>query len=364
MKIPFIDLQTQYQAYKNEIDEAIKRVLDSSGYIMGPEVDGLQKELAEYVGVKHAIGCSSGTSAIELALRALGIGAGDEVITTPFTFFATAEMINAVGAEPVFVDIDRETYNIDPQKIEDAITQKTKAIMPVGIFGQCANMAAVESIAKKYNLRVIEDAAQSFGAVQGGKKSCSFGDVACTSFFPAKPLGCYGDGGAVFTNSDELAERIKILLNHGQTVRYVHSHIGMNGRLDAIQAAILRVKLKHFDAEIAKRQEVAKFYNEALKGVTTTPYIAADNVSAYAQYTILVDDREGFIAKMAAQRIPTAIHYPIPLYKQEVYKYMNVDSSLFPVCEEISARVISLPFSPFITKEDLTYVCDTIKGIL
>jgi len=220
-------------------------------------------------------------------------------------------MINAVGAEPVFVDIESDTYNINPQKIEDAITQKTKAIMPVGIFGQCANMGDIETIAKKYNLRVIEDAAQSFGAEQGGKKSCSFGDVACTSFFPAKPLGCYGDGGAVFTNSDELAERIKILLNHGQTVRYVHSLIGMNGRLDAIQAAILRVKLKHFASEMDKRQEVARIYDEGLKGVTTTPIIAPNNKSAYAQYTILVPDRDGFIAKMNEKGIPTAIHYPL-----------------------------------------------------
>ncbi len=244
MKINFIDLQAQYQAYKQEIDAQIQDVLNTSSYIMGSKVAELEENLLKFVGCKHSIACSSGTDALLLALMALDIKAGDEVITSPFTFIATAEMIAFVGATPVFVDIDEKTYNIDSTKIEEKITSRTKAIMPVSIFGQTSDMDAVNKIAKKYNLKVIEDAAQSFGANYNGKKSCNLSDIATTSFFPAKPLGCYGDGGAIFTNDDELAKKMRIILNHGQSAKYFHSHIGINGRIDTIQAGVLNVKLK------------------------------------------------------------------------------------------------------------------------
>ncbi len=265
MKINFINLQRQYQKYKIDIDAQIKEVIDSAGYIMGPKVSNLEDNLASFTGVSHAVACSSGTDALILSLMALGIRPGDEVITTPFTFIASAETIAFLGAVPVFVDIDEKTFNIDASKIEEKITCKTKAIMPVSLFGQVADMDAIGEIAKKYKLKVIEDAAQSFGAEYRGKKSCNLSEIACTSFFPAKPLGCFGDGGAIFTDDDELASKMRILLNHGQTKQYVHSNIGINGRLDAIQAGIIDVKLTHFSDEISKRQEIAKKYSNNLK---------------------------------------------------------------------------------------------------
>ena len=258
----FIDLGAQYRAYKDEIDTSIHAVLDTSHYIMGQKLSDFETNLATFSGAKHAIGCSSGTSALILALLALDIKAGDEVITTPFTFIATAEMIAFMGAKPVFVDINERTYNIDASKIEEKITTRTKAIMPVSLFGQCADMDEIAKIASKNGIAVIEDGAQSFGALYKGKRSCNLSVIGCTSFFPAKPLGCYGDGGAVFTSDDELAKKIRILLNHGQTERYIHKYIGFNGRLDAIQAAVLDVKLKYFNAELAKRQIIAKNYSK------------------------------------------------------------------------------------------------------
>lgn len=360
MKINFINLQGQYKRYKEEIDKEIHEVLDTSGYIMGPKIAKLEENLANFVGCKHAIACSSGTDALLLALMALDIKTGDEVITTPFTFIATAEMIAFVGATPVFVDIDEKTYNIDVLQIEAKITSKTKAIMPVSLFGQVANMDVINEIAKKYNLKVIEDAAQSFGATYKGRKSCNLSDIGTTSFFPAKPLGCYGDGGAVFTNNDELASKMRIILNHGQTQRYVHSHIGINGRLDAIQAGVLNVKLKYFDEEIAQRQIVAKKYNENLKNVIV-PFVEEDNLSVWAQYCIRVKDRDVMLKKCADKGVPTGVYYPIPLHLQEVFQYLGYKKGDFPITEAVSLDIMALPMSAFLTKEEQDYIIEVVN---
>lgn len=361
MKINFIDLQSQYQKYKSEIDLEIEEVLNTSGYIMGPKVAKIEQELADFVGVKHAIACSSGTDALILALIALDIGRGDEVITTPFTFIATAEAIAFLGAKPVFVDVDEKTYNIDVSKIEEKITPKTKAILPVSLFGQVSDMDEINKIAKKYNLKVIEDAAQSFGATYKEKKSCNLSDIGCTSFFPAKPLGCYGDGGSLFTNNDALAKKIRIILNHGQTERYVHSYIGINGRLDAIQAGVLSVKLKYYKEELDKRENIADIYNKKLKNVIT-PSILENSTSVYAQYCIRVDNREEMIAKCSEKNVPTAVYYPIPLHLQEVFEYLGYIKGDFPVTEQISRDIMALPMSAFLTEEEQKYIIEVING--
>lgn len=359
MEINFIDLQGQYQKYKKEIDKEIHEVLDTSMYIGGKVIE-LERNLEKYTGVKHAIACSSGTDALLLALMALDLKAGDEVTTTPFTFIATAEMIAFVGAIPVFVDIDEKTYNIDASQIEAKITNKTKAIIPVSLFGQIADIGAINDIAKKHNIKVIEDAAQSFGATYKGKKSCNLSDIGITSFFPAKPLGCYGDGGAIFTNDDELASKMRIILNHGQTQRYVHSHVGINGRLDAIQAGILNVKLKYFDEEIDKRQEVAKKYNEKLKDVIV-PFLEEKNLSVFAQYCIRVKDRDTMLKKCSDKGVPTGVYYPIPLHLQEVFQYLGYKSGDFPITEKVSLDIMALPMSAFLTKEEQDFIIETIN---
>lgn len=359
MKINFIDLQGQYQKYKNEIDNEIHEVLDSSMYI-GGKVTELEKNLVNFVGCKHAIACSSGTDALLLALMALDIKTGDEVITTPFTFIATAEMIAFTGATPVFVDIDEKTYNIDASKIEAKITDKTKAIMPVSLFGQISDMDEINKIAKKYNIKVIEDAAQSFGAEYKGKKSCNLSDIGTTSFFPAKPLGCYGDGGAVFTNDDELASKMRIILNHGQTQRYVHSHIGINGRLDAIQAGVLNVKLKYFNEEIIKRQNIAEKYNNNLKKVLV-PIIEKDNKSVWAQYCIRVENREEVLEKCSNKGVPTGVYYPIPLHLQEVFEYLGYKVGDFPITEKVSNDIMALPMSAFLTDEEQNFIIKVVN---
>lgn len=361
MKINFIDLQAQYQKYKEEIDAEIHDVLNTSSYIMGNKVGLLENNLVKYSKVKHAIACSSGTDALLLALMALNIQAGDEVITTPFTFIATAEMIAFMGAKPVFVDIDEYTYNIDPSKIETAITSKTKAIMPVSIFGQTADMDEINKIAKKYNLKVIEDAAQSFGAEYKGYKSCNLSDIATTSFFPAKPLGCYGDGGAIFTNNDTLAEKIRIILNHGQSAKYFHSHIGINGRIDTIQAGVLNVKLKYFDNEINKRQSIAKKYTAELKNVIA-PYVHNNNKSVWAQYCIRVKNRDVMMQKCAEKGVPTAIYYPLPLHLQEVFTYLGYKNGDFPITEKVSSEIMALPMSAFLTEEEQKYIIEVVNG--
>jgi len=360
MKVNFIDLQGQYQKYKEEIDKEIHEVLDTSMYIGGKVLE-LEKNLSEFVGCKHAIACSSGTDALILAIMALDIKAGDEIITTPFTFIATAETIAFLGAVPVFVDIDEATYNIDASKIEAKITDKTKAIMPVSLFGQVSDMNEINKIAKKHNLKVIEDAAQSFGAKHKGEKSCNLSDIGTTSFFPAKPLGCYGDGGAIFTNNDELAKKMRIILNHGQTKRYVHSHIGINGRLDAIQAGVLNVKLKYYDEELSKRQSIVKKYNENLKDVIV-PFVANDNVSVWAQYCIRVKDRDAMLEKCGDRNVPTGVYYPIPLHLQEVFEYLGYKDGDFPITEKVSKDIMALPMSAFLTKEEQDYIIETVNG--
>ncbi|MDY2763689.1 DegT/DnrJ/EryC1/StrS family aminotransferase [Campylobacter sp.] len=360
MSVNFIDLGAQYRAYKDEIDTSIHEVLDTSHYIMGQKLSDFETNLATFSGAKHAIGCSSGTSALILALLALDIKAGDEVITTPFTFIATAEMIAFMGAKPVFVDIDERTYNINASKIEEKITTRTKAIMPVSLFGQCADMDEIAKIASKHGIAVIEDGAQSFGALYKGKRSCNLSVIGCTSFFPAKPLGCYGDGGAVFTSDDELAKKMRILLNHGQTERYVHKYIGFNGRLDAIQAAVLDVKLKYFNAELAKRQIIAKNYNEKLENVIT-PFIENGNESAWAQYCIRVKNRQKVLEICANEGIPTGVYYPIPLHLQEVFAYLGHKKGDFEICEKISEDIMALPMSAFLSPEDQQKVIEVIN---
>lgn len=361
MKINFIDLQSQYKKYKDEIDNEIKEVLDSSGYIMGPKVIELENNLSNFVGCKHAIACSSGTDALILALMAIDIKPDDEIITTPFTFIATAETIAFLGAKPVFVDIDEKTYNINTSQIEAKITSKTKAIIPVSLFGQISDMDEINNIAKKHNIKVIEDAAQSFGAEYKGKKSCNLSDIACTSFFPAKPLGCYGDGGAVFTNDDTIAQKIRIILNHGQTRRYVHSHIGINGRLDAIQAGVLNVKLKYYTDEVNKRQVIANRYNSELKDVVA-PFVSEDNLSVWAQYCIRVNNRDEMLKKCENNNVPTGVYYPIPLHLQEVFEYLGYNEGDFPIAEKVSKDIMALPMSPFLTQEEQNYIIEVING--
>ena len=361
MKINFIDLQSQYQMYKDEIDKEIQEVLDTSIYIGGNKIATLEKNLASFTGCKHAIACSSGTDALILALMAIGIKPGDEVITTPFTFIATAEAIAFLGAKPVFVDINEKTYNIDETKIEEKITSKTKAIIPVSLFGQVSNMDTINDIAKKYNLKVIEDAAQSFGAEYKGKKSCNLCDIGITSFFPAKPLGCYGDGGAVFTNDDYLSQKIRILLNHGQVEQYRHKYIGINGRLDAIQAGVLNVKLKYYNKEIETRQRRAKRYNECLKNVIL-PYIEKHNLSVWAQYCIRVENRDELLKKCQKKGVPIGIYYPIPLHLQEVFKYLGYKKGDFPIAEKVSKEIMALPMSAFLSDEEQDCIIEVINA--
>jgi len=362
MNIPFIDLKTQYETYKEEINKEVLGVMESTQFILGPQVTKLENRLAEFTGAKHAIGCSSGTDALILALLALDVKAGDEIITTPFTFIATAEVIALLGAVPVFVDICDKNYNIDYNLIEEKITPKTKAIMPVALYGQPANMGKINEIAKKYNLLVIEDACQSFGAEFNGKKSCNLSTIGCTSFFPSKPLGCYGDGGALFCNDDELAKKIRTILNHGQEERYKHKLIGINGRIDAMQAAILNVKLNHFEDEVKSRIEIGSRYSELLKDndEVKPPFVFEDRTSVYAQYSVLCKDRETLSKKLNDAGVPTAVHYPIPLHLQEAFAYLGGKEGDFPVSERVGKSIMSLPMSPFLTKEQQDFIIGAI----
>ncbi|MBB4810266.1 UDP-2-acetamido-2-deoxy-ribo-hexuluronate aminotransferase [Acinetobacter johnsonii] len=348
--IEFIDLKAQQARLKDKIEAGIQNVLTHGQYILGPEVKELEEKLAAYVGAKYCITCANGTDALQIAQMAFGIGPGDEVITPGFTYIATAETVAILGATPVYVDVNPNTYNLDVEQLEAAITPRTKAIIPVSLYGQCADFDAINAIAAKYNIPVIEDAAQSFGATYKGRKSCNLTTVACTSFFPSKPLGCYGDGGAIFTNDDELAKVIRQIARHGQDRRYHHIRVGMNSRLDTLQAAILLPKFEILDEEMQARQRVAEIYtklfNEA--GVNTTPYIEAHNQSAWAQYTIQVESRDDVQAKLKAQGIPTAVHYPIPLNKQPAVVNANVS---LPVGDAIAERVMSLPMHPYLTAE-------------
>lgn len=348
--IEFIDLKAQQARLKEKIDAGIQNVLSHGQYILGPEVSELEEKLAAYVGAKYCITCANGTDALQIVQMAFGIGPGDEVITPGFTYIATAETVAVLGATPVYVDVNPKTYNLDIEKLEAAITSRTKAIIPVNLYGQCADFDAINAIAAKYNLPVIEDAAQSFGATYKGRKSCNLSTVACTSFFPSKPLGCYGDGGAIFTNDDELAKIIRQIARHGQDRRYHHIRVGVNSRLDTLQAAILLPKLEILDNEMQARQRVAetytKFFNEV--GILTTPFIEAHNQSAWAQYTIQVENRADVQEKLKAQGIPTAVHYPIPLNKQPA---VADESVALPIGDAVAECVMSLPMHPYLTIE-------------
>jgi UDP-2-acetamido-2-deoxy-ribo-hexuluronate aminotransferase len=366
--IPFIDLHTQYEAYREEIDQVIDDVIRSTGFIQGPQVEALEREIADYVGVSHAITCSSGSDALLIALLALEIGPGDQVITSAFSFFAAAEMISLIGAEPIFVDIDPVTYNINAELIEDTITERTKAILPVDLYGQPADMERIEEIAEKHNLAVIEDAAQSFGAVYRGKKTGNLTTIGCTSFYPSKPLGCFGDGGAIFTNDKALSETMRCLMNHGQSANYQHACIGINGRLDALQAAILRVKLGHFDQELTNRQLAFERYRRLLNDIESIsiPTVLEDRTSVFAQYTIRVPYRDSFRQLLKNKGIPTSVHYPFPLYKQGAYKYLgnrilNDYEEACPEAERAAQQVVSLPFGPFITPEQQSRIVNVIN---
>lgn len=348
--IEFIDLKAQQARLKDRIESGIQNVLTHGQYILGPEVSELEEKLAAYTGAKYCITCANGTDALQIVQMAFGIGPGDEVITPGFTYIATAETVAVLGAKPVYVDVNPKTYNLDIAQLEAAITPRTKAIIPVSLYGQCADFDAINAIAAKYNLPVIEDAAQSFGASYKGRKSCNLSTVACTSFFPSKPLGCYGDGGAIFTNDDELAKVIRQIARHGQDRRYHHIRVGMNSRLDTLQAAILLPKLEILDDEMQARQRVAenytKLFNEA--GILTTPFIEAHNQSAWAQYTIQVENREQVQKKLKAHGIPTAVHYPIPLNKQPAVADIN---AVLPIGDAVAERVMSLPMHPYLTIE-------------
>ncbi|MDN0075917.1 DegT/DnrJ/EryC1/StrS family aminotransferase [Crenobacter sp. SG2303] len=360
----FIDLKSQYQHLKADIDARIHAVLDHGQYIMGPEVAELEAQLAAYVGVKHAIGVSDGTTALQIALMAIGIQPGDEVITTPFTFIATGEMIALLGAKPVFVDIDPATYNLDPNLIEAAITPKTRAIMPVSLYGQCADFDTINAIAAKHNLAVIEDGAQSFGATYKGRKSGALSTIGSTSFFPSKPLGCYGDGGALFTDDDELAKTIRQIRSHGQDRRYHHPIIGLNGRLDTLQAAVLLAKLPSFADEVAARERIGARYSELLKDVARVPALAEGCNSVYAQYTIEIDGREAVQAALKEQGVPTAVHYPVPLNLQPAFAHLNQPVGSFPHAEAAARRVMSLPMHPFLDEATQDQVVAAVKQAL
>jgi UDP-2-acetamido-2-deoxy-ribo-hexuluronate aminotransferase len=350
---PFVDLKTQYAALREDIDARMKRVLDHGQYIMGPEVGQLEQRLAQYTGAKHCITCASGTEALLIALMALGLKPGDEVITTPFTFVATAEMIVLLGCRPVFVDVEEDTCNIDARRIEAAITARTRAIMPVSLYGQVCDMDEINAIAAQHGLAVIEDGAQSFGATYKGRKSCNLSTIGCTSFFPSKPLGCYGDGGAVFTHDDTLAQAMREIRVHGQSGRYHHTRIGVGGRMDTIQCAVVLAKLQRFNWEVERRQEVAQRYNDLLRPLAHTVRLLAvrdDRTSVYAQYTVLARNREALESELKTRGVPTAVHYPQPLHRQPAYTEYGTECRV-PISERVAGQVLSLPMFPDMTPE-------------
>ncbi len=364
MNIPMVDLGAQYQELKEDIDQAISGVLDSSYFVLGPQGKAFEEEMAAYLGVKHTVGVASGTDALHLALRAAGLTAGDEIITTPFTFIATAEAIAYVGATPVFVDIDPKTFNIDIQLAEKAITEKTKAIIPVHLFGQPADLTPLKAICDANDLLLVEDCAQSCGANYAGKMTGAWGDLGCFSFFPSKNLGCFGDGGLISTDDDALAEEIRVLRNHGSRERYHHSIIGMNSRLDDLQAAILRVKLKHLDRFNQQRRVNAHRYSSKLAELgITAPYEDGKGVHVYHQYTMLVDNREVIHQALADSGIASAVYYPIPLHQQAVFKESCSGLSL-PVSEQTAQRVLSLPIYPELTDGQVDRVLEVISKAL
>ncbi len=362
--IPMVDLKTQYHRLKDEIDLGLAEVLESCAFILGPNVRAFETEAAKYLGVPHAVGCASGTDALHLALLAAGIGEGDEVITSPFTFIATAEAIRYVGARPVFVDIDPKTFNLDVDQIQKAMTPKTKAIMPIHLFGQPADLPRLQELSSASGLLLIEDCAQSFGASVNGRQTGSFGLAAGYSFFPSKNLGCYGDGGLVVTSSEEVAQRLRMLRNHGSEVRYYHDVIGYNSRLDEFQAAILRVKLRHIDAFNRERRRVAHAYSEQMADLPLeTPYEDGIGVHVYHQYTLLSDRREAIMAALQEASISSAIYYPVPLHQQKVFKAECEGLSL-PVTESVAQRCFSLPIYPELEHETIERIVAVIRAVL
>ena len=394
MKIDFANLKYQHELYKDEIESAMLKVARNCNFIMGEEVKELEENLCKFTGAKNAVTCSSGTDALLLAMMALDIKPGDEIITTPFTFIATAETIAFLGAKPVFVDIDEKTYNIDINKIEEKITDKTKAIMPVSLYGQPCDLDTLQSLITNHqSIYIIIDGAQSFGATYKGKAEVHYADIYTTSFFPAKPLGCYGDGGAVLTNNDELAQKMKMLRVHGQNKRYHHKYIGMGGRMDTIQCAVVNIKLKHYKEDLAKRQEVASKYSKVLssklkvgreklkvgsmkleeEGEKTSnfqlptsnlilPIVKSDRTSAWAQYSVRVNNRDELQAKLKEAGIPTAVHYPMPLHLQECFKYLRYKEGDFPIAEKISKEIMSLPMNPYLIYDEIEYIAEKIVG--
>ncbi|MEJ6066324.1 DegT/DnrJ/EryC1/StrS aminotransferase family protein [Psychrobacter sp. 16-Bac2893] len=359
----FIDLVAQQDRIKAKLNANIQKVLAHGQYILGPEVHELEEKLSAYTGAKYCITCANGTDALQIAQMAFGIGPGDEVITPGFTYIATAETVAVLGAKPIYVDINPKTYNLDIEQLEAAITPRTKAIIGVSLYGQCADYDAINAIAAKHNIPVIEDAAQSFGASYKGKKSCNLTTVACTSFFPSKPLGCYGDGGAIFTNDEALATVIRQIARHGQDRRYHHIRVGVNSRLDTLQAAILLPKLEILDDEMQARQRVAETYNQLFTeaGITTIPFIEAHNQSAWAQYTIQVNNRDEIQAKLKEQGIPTAVHYPIPLNKQPAVADTN---AVLPVGDAVAERVMSLPMHPYMNEGQQDKIVSALQQVL
>ncbi len=357
----FIDLKAQYNQLKVKINQRIQRVLDHGQYIMGPEVRELEDKLSDFTGAKHCISVSSGTEALLISLMSIGIKPGDEVITTSFSFIATAEVIVLLGAKPVFVDIQSDTCNINASLIESKITEKTKAIIPVSLYGQSSDMDEINDIALRHGLVVIEDAAQSFGAIYKGKKSCNLSSIGCTSFFPSKPLGCYGDGGAIFTSDDFLAETMREIRVHGQSGRYNHTKVGVGGRMDTIQCAILLAKLEQFDWEIEQRQKIGSRYNKLLSDRFEVIKQRADRTSVFAQFTIFVNNRETIQKKLKAQGIPTAVHYPVPIHMQPAYQSFCCPDCC-PESIKLADRVMSLPMYPNLSAKDqndiINVLCD------
>ena len=361
MNIDFANLQLQYKKYKTDIDEKIHLILKKSNYILGEEVQELEKNLENFTGAKYSIACSSGTDALLLAMLAMDIQPGDEIITTPFTWVSNAETIALLKAKPVFVDIEPDTFNIDANLIEAAITKNTKAIIPVSLFGQPAEIDHIQIIANKHNLKVIIDGAQSFGSTYKNKTDSSLGDISITSFFPSKPLGCYGDGGALFTNDDYYAEKLKMLRVHGQNKRNHHKYIGIGGRMDTIQAAILLAKLKYFSQELKDRKIVAEHYTSGLSDILQTPVIKPNRSSAWGQYTVRVNNRDNIQNELKKKGIPTSVFYPVSLHLQECFKYLNYKLNDFPISEKASNEVISIPMNPFLTYDQIDYIVLNIK---
>ncbi|MBN8510005.1 MAG: DegT/DnrJ/EryC1/StrS family aminotransferase [Burkholderiales bacterium] len=363
--LEFTDLKAQYAALRERIAERMQRVLDHGQYIMGPEVAELEAALAAFVGVRHCIGVASGTEALLIALMCHGIGPGDEVVTSPFTFAATGEMIVLLGATPVFVDVEPDTCNLDPRLVEAAVTPRTKAIMPVSLYGQCADMAAINDIAARHGLPVIEDAAQSFGATYGGRRSCGLSTWGATSFFPSKPLGCYGDGGALFTDDDALAQAAREIRVHGQSARYTHTRIGVGGRLDTLQAAVLLAKLERLDWELQRRRELGARYAERLAGLPGLRLLAVrpDRDCVWGQYTVFVERRAQVQEALKLQGIPTAVHYPKPLHRQPAYARW-AEGARCPVSEGVAEQVLSLPMSADLAEADQDRVVAALRSAL